>query len=169
MKGSKKEVSHSELYQIIVDYVGQSNGLKAEVPDSGQIKIIQSVDGKSIQFMLSELDEVLTRFDSSNKSFIQVNFLSGKKILLTEELIGFKPIPQVGLDPDKLPKVVTTPDLISVFEAVEEALSSESSNSEIDSLKKVFYSILFGAEDVGFELHSEKEWFRYLNVAKASA
>jgi len=79
-------------------------------------------------------------------SFLQVNFLSGKKILLTENLIGFKPVPSRGLDLSKLPKVVTTPDLLSVVEAIEDSISFAVANDELDVLKRVFDSVLRGAE-----------------------
>ena len=36
----------------------------------------------------------------------------------------------------KIPKVVTTPDLLSVFEAIEESVSSDTPEHEIESLKK---------------------------------
>ena len=35
--------------------------------------------------------------------------------------MGFKPVEIVGLDMSRIPKVVTTPDLVSVFEAIEDA------------------------------------------------
>ena len=95
----------------------------------------------------------------------------GKKILLTDQLIGFKPFPIPDLDVSKLPKVVTTVDLLSVFEAIEEASTVSARTEDADTLKRVFQSILMGGEDVGFDLSTEKSWLRRLSgvVSKASA
>jgi hypothetical protein len=100
-----------------------------------------------------------------------VNFQSGKKILLTQNLIGFKPAPSRGLDLSKLPKVVTTPDLLSVVEAIEETLSTAPAQpEELEVLRKVFDSVLKGAEAVGFDTTSERVWMQSLNRnSKASA
>ena len=101
-----------------------------------------------------------------------MNFQSGKKILLTQNLIGFKPAPSRGLDLTKLPKVVTTPDLLSVVEAIEDSISTMPTQpEELDVLKKVFDSVLRGAEAVGFDTTSERVWMQSLtrNINKASA
>lgn len=147
----------------IRDFVSKSTGLSSVVHQEISIRISQSGDGKSITFSITELDEVIQRIDSDGHVFLQVNFLSGKKILLTENLIGFKPVPSRGLDLSKLPKVVTTPDLISVVEAVEESMSGESSNpDEVEVLKRVFDSVLRGAEAVGFDITPERVWMQGL-------
>lgn len=121
--------------------------------------IFQRVDGKTIRFAKQEVEEVLERFDSEGKMFLQVNFLSGRKILLTEKLVGFKPCPTKGLDLRKLPKVVTTPDLVSVVEAIEESLNSMKPRfEEVEVLRRVFDSVLLGAQEVGFDLEAERTW-----------
>ena len=129
----------------------------------GDIHIKQQVDGKVFQFRSDELSEVVSRFDSDGKSFIQVNFNSGLKVLLTDSLVGFKPEQVFGLDMSKLPRVVTTPDLVSVLEAIEESLSGDlPQDSEIEVLKRVYQAILAGAETAGFELSFEKNWINRL-------
>ena len=98
--------------------------------------------------------------------------LAEEKILLTDQLIGFKPWPVPELDISKLPKVVTTLDLLSVFEAIEESVTTMSGRPEdTDTLKKVFNSILLGGEDIGFDLTTERSWLRRLPAipSKASA
>src|SRR6185437_8442215 len=123
---------------------------------SADILILQRVDGKTIRFSSQKIDEVLLRQDSEGHDFLQVNFIDGKKILLTDRLIGFKPAETVGLDLKKLPKVVTTPDLVSVVEAIEESLNGKGAGGEeIDVLRRVFDSVLNGAQAVGFELDNE--------------
>lgn len=125
-----------------------------------------------MSFDCVDVEEVISRVDGEGQSFLQVNFLSGKKILLTETLVGFKPAEASGLDLTKLPKVVTTPDLISVVEAIEEALSSpKGGKEELEVLKQVFSSVLKGAETVGFDLKTEKVWLQHLvsNPKRASA
>jgi hypothetical protein len=155
----------------ISDFVAKSSGLRSRVQENNEIEILQCTDGKAIAFKASELEEVISRVDSDGHVFLQVNFNSGKKILLTQNLIGFKPAPSRGLDLTKLPKVVTTPDLLSVVEAIEDSMSTTPSQpEELDVLKKVFDSVLRGAEAVGFDTTSERVWMQGLTRnSKASA
>lgn len=68
-------------------------------------------------------------------------------------------MPTPGLDLNKLPKVVTTPDLISVLEAIEESFAaSDFTGKETEMLKKAYFSIIRGAEQIGFTMNPEKEW-----------
>ena len=127
------------------------------------MKISQNTDGKGIAFFIADLEEVIARIDSDGHAFLQINFNSGKKILLTDNLIGFKPSPSRGLDLAKLPKVVTTPDLLSVVEAIEDSMTTDPAHvDEIDILKRVFDSVLRGAEAVGFDTTPERLWLQSL-------
>ena len=147
----------------IRDFVVKSTGLALKLEDV-ILEIFQRADGKTMAFDVSELDEVISRVDAEGKNFLQVNFHSGKKILLTDNLIGFKPLPSIGLDMTKLPKVVTTPDLISVVDAIEDSITTGvTATEEVDILKKVFDSVLRGAEAVGFDLTSERVWLHNLS------
>lgn len=163
--------SKFEQMQQINEFVAKSSGLKSKLADNEKLHIKQTADGKNIQFPIAELEEVISRIDSDGHTFLQVNFLSGKKILLTQNLIGFKPAPSRGLDLGKLPKVVTTPDLLSVVEAIEDTMSTTPAQpEELDVLKKVFDSVLRGAEAVGFDTTPERMWMQGLNKnTKASA
>lgn len=154
----------------IREFVDKSSGLASRLDDV-ILEIFQRADGKTMAFDVSELDEVIARVDADGKNFLQVNFLDGKKILLTDNLIGFKPMPSIGLDMSKLPKVVTTPDLISVVDAIEDSmLTGAGSAEETDILKKVFDSVLRGAEAVGFDLTPERVWLHNLSrTSRASA
>jgi hypothetical protein len=153
----------------ILKFVETASGLKTEWKDESETFIVQTTDGKGISVFVSELKEVLVREDSNGKEFIQVNFLDGRKVLLTDTLIGFKPHPASGLDLSNLPRVVTTPDLLSVFEATEEAISTSAPHSEIETLKSVFQAILHGGETVGFDLAEERKWFIRLTSFRGSA
>jgi hypothetical protein len=75
------------------------------------------------------------------------------------------------LDLSKLPKVVTTPDLLSVVEAIEDSMASPPApGDELDLLKRVFDSVLRGAEAVGFDITPERLWLQSLGRnTKASA
>jgi hypothetical protein len=165
MDQNKELVTQHDLLSIIEDFIAKSQGLQLEKETSGSLAISQKGDSKKIKVKLTDLVDVLARKDAEGKEFVQVNFITGKKILLTDQLIGFKPFPVPDLDVSKLPKVVTTVDLLSVFEAIED------STEEADTLKKVFQSILMGGEDVGFDLTTERTWLRRLPgvVPKASA
>lgn len=163
--------SKTEQVLQINDFVAKSAGLRTRLSDATQMQISQATDGKGIAFAISDLEEVIPRIDSDGHVFLQVNFLSGKKILLTENLIGFKPVPSRGLDLSKLPKVVTTPDLLSVVDAIEDTITATPEQpEELDVLKRVFDSVLRGAEAVGFDITPERLWLQSLSRnTKASA
>lgn len=160
-----------ESIQAITEFVDRSSGLDAK-RESEVLSIRQVTDGKVLRIFESCIEEVLTRFDSEGQSFLQVNFNDGRKILLTEKLVGFKPAHCRGLDMEKLPRVVTTPDLVSVVEAIEESLAlPDGAGEEVEVLRKVFDSVLAGAEDIGFSLTAERTWLTRLltHSHKASA
>ena len=160
--------NHARVLQI-AEFIAKSTGLRSR-EDDGQLEILQTTDGKALVFPVVELEEVIARIDGDGVSFLQVNFTSGKKILLTQNLIGFKPAAARGLDLGKLPKVVTTPDLLSVVEAIEDSISSAPiQKDEIDVLKKVFDAVLKGAESVGFDTTSERVWLQSLERADHQA
>lgn len=155
----------------IADFIGSSSGLRASQL-SDRLRVTQINDGKFLELVENEIDEVIPRMDADGQPFLQVNFFSEKKILLTDAFIGFKPLITKGLDMNRLPKVVTTPDLISVVEAIEDALSAgQVQLDELDVLKKVFESVMRGAESVGFDLTSERMWLQRMtrSAVKASA
>jgi hypothetical protein len=154
----------------ISEYVESSEGLTLRICDQDRLQIHQRADGKKISFSMADIEEVLSREDADGKPFLQVNFVDGRKILVTSNLIGFKPAYLADLDMNKLPKVVTTPDLLSVVEAIEDALqAAENSREEVELLRRVFESVLLGAENVGFDIQSEKVWMRSLTSYRSAA
>lgn len=153
----------------ILNYVDSSRGLTFTMEENDHMRIAQKVDGKEIEFDFIEINEVLRRSDSEGKPFLQLNFKSGMKVLVTDQLIGFKPFEVLGLDMSRLPKVVTTPDLQSVREAFEEALGTETSDQEVEVLRKVYQSILTGAERAGFELPFERAFSARLLSSRLKA
>lgn len=155
----------------IQDFVSKSSGLKATANGQDFLRILQCADGKTLGITIDDVDEVISRLDADGQVFLQINFMTGKKILLTQNLIGFKPAPSRGLDLSKLPKVVTTPDLLSVVEAIEDSLTSTPHQpEETEILRKVFDSVLRGAEAVGFDITPERVWIQSLGrQPKASA
>ncbi len=158
MKKSKDKADFQTVVAEIKKFIGTSQGLS--IVDSvltDYLVIEQKLDQKRITLNTFDLDEVLYRNDDSGKAFLQVNFGSGKKILITESLIGFRPLCLYGLDMEKLPKVVTTPDIQSVFEAIQESLQSNDEQEELDVLRKVYDSVVCGGESVGFDLKEERK------------
>ncbi len=151
----------SEFQNVVTQiksFVADSQGLSiVESSLSDYMVIEQKMDRKRITLNCFDLDEVMLRKDETGKSFLQVNFSSGKKILITETLIGFRPLGLFGLDMEKIPKVVTTPDIQSVFEAIQEVLQSNDEQEELDVLRKVYDSVLCGGESVGFDLKEERK------------
>jgi hypothetical protein len=168
MKRSQDSVQAGRL-KSICEFLATATGLKHEIVEDEKITISQVADNKAIAFEMNLVTDVLSRKDTEGNDFVQINFSNSRKILLTTTLIGFKPAPIQGLDMQKLPKVVTTPDLNSVFEAIEEAMSYRVSSEELDTLKKVYNSILAGGEMVGFDLLQERQWIWSLLNSKASA
>lgn len=148
-----------QLFSEILLFLGRANGLRSKEINGEALVITQIADSKSIKVDINSLSEVLFRNDNDGREFIQVNFSSGQKILITESLIGFKPSVQTGLDSSKLPRVVTTPDVVSVFEAIQDALhATVIDQNEITVLRKVYDAVLSGGESVGFDLAEERAW-----------
>lgn len=148
-----------QLLTDITGFVKCTKGLQAIPLSDGRLRIQQSIDGKFIIVDTEALDDVLVRSDVAGEEFIQVNFTSGKKVLLTDTLIGFKPAEAKGLDAGRIPRVVTTPDVVNVFEAIQDALHSSGVDThEMSILKKVFEAVLTGGESVGFDLSTERSW-----------
>ncbi|MDG0816713.1 hypothetical protein [Bdellovibrio svalbardensis] len=169
MSNSKSKSTHAELDHIL-NFVDSSKGLRAKINESGRVQIRQDLDSKLFTFSSQDLGEVLHRADSEGKPFIQVNFKNGSKVLLTETLVGFKPIETLGLDMGRIPKVVTTPDLVSVYEAIEESMGADNGlDTEVEILKKVYMAIIAGGEKVGFDLSTERKWLNRLLASKFKA
>lgn len=159
MESSQGRATQIELLTRIRQFVTRSSGLREAEAPLGIVLICQALDGKSLSIAASDLEDVLFRTDADGQDFIQVNYRTGLKILITDTLIGFKPTQLVGLDMGKLPKVVTTPDIISVFEAIQEALhGGDTFDDEVAMLRKVFDSVVTGGEAVGFDLARERAW-----------
>jgi len=152
----------------ILHYIDACSGLDHEMLEPDQVRVMQKIDGKQIKIDSRGIEEVLSRVDADGKSFIQINFVTGSKILLTEQLVGFKPLPSKELDMEKLPNVVTTPDLFSVFEAIQEAMSEDCGAEDIEVLRKVFESVVQGGEAIGFDLSEEKGWLQRLTFTITS-
>ena len=181
MNGARKaedSLSESEMskkpavmLEEIVRYVENSSGLTVTKLETEQVCIHQQIDGKNFQFSVPQLAEVLERSDADGKPFIQVNFTTGFKVLFTDTLVGFKPRETMGLDMSKIPRVVTTPDLVSVLTAIEDGMTSNKNvaDFEIDVLKRVYSSIIQGGEQAGFDLSDEKNWLTRIVPSKMKA
>lgn len=170
MSSSNKHKSTITDLDSILNYVDSSRGLKAKVGEAGKIQIYQDLDGKVLNFTSQDISEILHRTDADGKPFIQLNLEGSHKVLFTDTLIGFKPVETLGLDTSRIPKVVTTPDLLSVFEAIEESMGAElGADNEVEILKKVYFSILVGGEMVGFDLTFERKWLNRLIASRSKA
>lgn len=129
--------------------------------DERILELTQKEDLKKITIDFDNIEKVLLRQDVDGTNFLQINFNHGTKILITKSLVGFKPTQLIGFDLTRIPRVVTTIDLVSVSKAIEDLFDSEEtsdSKAEIEILKKVYQSILYGAEGVGFKMQAEKNW-----------
>ena len=153
-----------KLLEQIYKYVDSNENLNLAESNLTDCFIIeQKVDGRRISINMFDVEEVLSRLDEEGHEFLQVNFISGKKILLTKKLIGFRPLSIFGLDMKKLPKVVTTPDIMNIFDAIQESLCNDEDPAvELEILKKIYDSIVCGGESVGFDLSEERKLFTRL-------
>ncbi len=168
-----KNNENSIMVNQLINFLDMSNKL-SYFADSIGILIRQTEDKKFLKINFDEIDKVIERKDFDGSSFIQINLKNKNKMLITKNLIGFKPMEIVGFDAAKIPKVVTTLDLQSVIRAIDEILDAEDSEDgalEFDILRKVFQSIMLGAENIGIEMKEEKHWFSayMLNNIAASA
>lgn len=128
-----------------------------------KITLFQSYDKKTLSFYESDIEKVLERKDYNGEVFLQVDFKNGKKILLTHEFIGFSPAVCSDMKTKKLPKVVTTADLLSVIEAIEGSLyGTDRYQESLHDIKLFFETIASGAESVGFDLSGERLWLERL-------
>lgn len=156
--------SQMNSIEDITTFLLKVNGFETSFLDEWRVSILQKADRQRILLDGRELETTIRRTDEMGREFIQVNFLGGAKILLTDDLIGFKPLPSpqyTQMNLSRLPKVVTTPDLISVIEAMDDAIAKSTSGfieEEIKVLKCLYESIVAGAERVGFDLRFEKTW-----------
>lgn len=150
-----------KLLEQIFDYVKKTDSLSFATSELADYFIIeQKIDKRRITVNKFEVEEVLSRTDEDGQEFLQVNFVSGKKILITQKLVGFRPLTMFGLDMDKLPKVVTTPDIMNIFDAIQESLCHEDNSwEELEVLRKVYDSVVCGGESVGFDLNQERALF----------
>ena len=156
-------------YEDIEDFLNsEDSGLSLIGSGEDQV-LVQSVDGKSLKLKPKLIESVLKRSDSDGSPFLQLNFIDGSKVLLTKHLVGFKPsIPSdYGLEEGRLPKVVTTPDLLSIIDVVADSESFDP--VEIDILRRVYMSILDGGEAVGFDLSRERQWLSQFYSFSAKA
>lgn len=158
---STATIKQHELLNSIYEFARRSKELEVQLIDNALLKVRQRLDGHTLFVDAGRLQDILMRTDADGRSFVQVNFHDGLKILITDRLIGFKPVLRraanvPGASSGKLPRVVTTPDLLSVLEAMEDA--AESADRELSVLRELFDAIVCGAERVGFDVSKEKAW-----------
>lgn len=163
MEATLKKINSETTSQHINDVINylESQTHFAFKFDEQILELTQKEDHKKIAIDFEEIEKVLTRQDVDGSKFLQINFKQGTKILITKALVGFKPNQLIGFDLTRIPRVVTTIDLVSVSKAIEDLFDAEEtpeSKAEIEILKKVYQSILYGAEGVGFKMQAEKTW-----------
>ena len=158
MSPCDRQLKQEEMLHEIQNFVAKASGLRAELQEEG-IVVVQELDQKGLRILATNLEEVLFRQDHHGAGFLQVNFCDSQKILLTDTLIGFKPLVIQDLEMERLPKVVTTPDIQSIVEALHEALGNMDVGMEfeIQNLRRVFESVVKGGENVGFNLEAERK------------
>lgn len=172
LKKSDSEITSQHINDV-VNYLESHTQFVFKF-DEKKLELTQKEDKKSILIDFEKIEKILVREDVDGSKFLQVNFYEGEKILITKSLVGFKPSQLIGFDLSRIPRVVTTIDLISVAKAIEDLYDSDDtaeSKAEIEILKKVYQSIMYGAEGVGFKMQAEKAWISaiLLNQSAVSA
>lgn len=154
------EAVNPQSVNEIVNFLDCAKGFSFKI-NGKIIEITQVEDKKVISFSLDNVEKVLSRQDFDGSVFLQVNFQSGLKVLVTKHLVGFKPTELTGFDSQKIPKVVTTVDLKSVVKALEDTYDEDNyqTDVELEVLTKVYHSILLGAEAIGFDMTTERNWY----------
>ena len=154
-----------ELLQQLLEFVATCQGLATRHLNESEVQMTQLIDGKSVCITASNLEALLMRTDSDGLPFVQINYQSGLKLLVTSGLVGFKPSESPGLDLNRIPRVVTTPDLASIFEAIQDAMHAiDSSADEVRTLRQVFEAVVSGGEAAGFNLATERSWLRRIPI-----
>lgn len=148
----------------ILEYISNSKGLSLVQQAADWLEVLQQVDKKVLKLNKANVESVFQRVDADGQSFLQVNFFGDDKLLLTDRLVGFKPLNNYDLDMEKVPKVVTTPDMLSVIEAIEDSFGNQHGNIEVEVLKKLYLSVLDGAERIGFDVSNEKAWITQIDM-----
>jgi len=174
VEGSLKKLNAENTAQHINDII---NYLESHTHfifkyDEKTLELTQKEDLKNISIEFEKIEKVLIRQDVDGTRFLQINFLHGVKLLITNTLVGFKPNQLVGFDLTRIPRVVTTVDLLSVSKAIEDLFDSEETSDskvEVEILKKVYQSILYGAESVGFKMQAEKNWLSAVLLSQSAA
>ena len=149
---------------IIEGFLSQNKKLTLiKHPETNKIILRQDHDKKTLCFYESDIEKIFTRTDYNGENFLQVNFKNSKKILLTDEFVGFPPAVCSGIESKKLPKVVTTADLLSVIEAMESSLyGTDQYQESLHDVRLFFEAIASGAESIGFSLIGERLWVEKL-------
>lgn len=166
MNVERAKAQKQDYSQVISDYVRSAKGLDLHGLNGEKIDILQKEDTRVLSVVFENIKEVLFRYNEEYKNFLQINFKNGKKVLLTDRLIGFPPKSSLDAEGIKLPQVVSTLDMLSFFDMTEEYLQSEScSVSELVALKRVCDLILESAMDVGFDVSSDRTWFHQISYS----
>ena len=149
---------------IIENFLSHAKQLSLiEKEEAEKITLFQNYDKKILSFYETDVQKVLERKDYNGEAFLQINFKNGKKILLTSEFVGFSPAACSAMDTKKLPKVVTTADLLSVIEAIESSLyGTDQYQESLCDVRLFFEAIASGAESIGFSLTGERLWVERL-------
>ena len=148
--------------QLIIQAIRRSKGLKLEEYSKESFVIRQLSDGKSYElFMHDVLDSMIVR-STDGVITTQVNLREGRKILLTDQWIGFAPHLYQAVLSDFMSRVVTTQDLVNLISAIKLKLKGSTIRDEHEThlLSSLFLSILKGGQKVGFDLSKEKESFK---------
>ena len=103
MSQSTVTSSAGGMLEEIECFIERSSGLKS-TNRKICFEVMQTVDNRMLSIQFNEIEGVLSRQDQDGRPFLQINLLENRKILLTDQLIGFKPKLTDGLDIKKLPK-----------------------------------------------------------------
>ena len=158
-----RPISENSYRSLIEGFLSEGKKLSLIDKEDGKITLLQSYDKKTISFYEEDVEKILERKDQNGERFLQINFKTGKKILITSEFIGFPPTSYSKEGNKKLPKVVTTADLLSVIEAIESSIYGPDQYQEsLYDVRLFFEAIAGGAESAGFSLTGERLWVEKL-------
>ena len=159
-------LSKNQQKKLIIEAIKEASGIKLEEYSEEGFLLCQVKDGKFYELFLNDVVEVFR--SKTGEKATQVNLKEGRKILLTSDWIGFPPYTFSPVLEELTAKVVTTFDLKTLIDCMESKLQkATSSEHELHLLDGLFFSVLKGGEQVGFDCSKERRYFKKIVEARS--
>ncbi len=147
--------------QLIIQALNQAKNLKVEEYSLQSLLICQLEDDKRYELFFNDILEVFPANLEATENFsFQVNLRESRKILITSQWIGFPPHMYSNHLEGLISQVVTTKDLKNLIVDLQKAFHKAHNEHEIYLLEGLFFAVLEGGEQVGFDFTRERQYFK---------